>query len=353
MNATTNETTATEAPEMTQGMEGAAIAVAQMAASEPRLVPHTSDSLLYVASRDVLDGFRTVTLNPGQTIGLIAQKIGAIKATQEERHQALRDLAAMPFVIASRGVFSIQDVVEGKVELPLAGDLGYTLSLVGFKGLELPDPSVKEGKSKKNGVWAFAIYPAHSITAAIETDAGKAWLQTQMDKELGLVAFRGIRVTMGETTIGDLAEAAFAMPCALSDFTDRARSTSEAFGTFNDLWPTFREVTSKKPQAAKVLAMLPTKRADMLAALRSKVFAEVKFPGLESANVFVQIGQHFAAFVDVMVSRAAEAGNDLPYAGADVLRWLEGRDTLDLVRAQVETVDEADLTAALSAFGSV
>ena len=316
----------------------------------PTLAPHHSESLLYVASRDALDGFRAVTESPAALLSKIAGAISGSKADDATKAAAIAAYESLPVAVASRGMFIPAAIVAGDVDLPEAGDSGYTVSLIGFKSLELTDPATGE-KAKRNGFWGLAIYPAHSIAAAMETETGKAWLQSLMDKECGLIAFRGLRVAYGETSISDLSEAAFAMPCALSDYTDRTRATGETFATFNDLWPAFRAKLAENPASAKLVAALPTKKADMLAAIRSKTFAEVKFPALESAGLITKIGVAFGNFVAAVEEAAKAESEDVPYSAADVTRWLEGRDSLDLVKAQTETVDAAAVTDALAAFG--
>lgn len=316
----------------------------------PTLAPHHSESLLYVASRDALDGFRAVTESPAALLSKIAGAILSSKADDATKAAAATAFKSLPVAVASRGMFVPDAIVAGDVDLPEAGDSGYTVSLIGFKSLELTDPATGE-KAKRNGFWGLAIYPAHSIAAAMETETGKAWLQSLMDKESGLIAFRGLRVAYGETTVNDLSEAAFAMPCALSDYTDRTRATGETFATFNDLWPAFRGKLAENPASAKLVAALPTKKADMLAAIRSKTFAEVKFPALESAGLITKIGAAFGNFVAAIEEAAKAESEDVPYSAADVTRWLEGRDSLDLVKAQTETVDAAAVTDALAAFG--
>lgn len=316
----------------------------------PTLAPHHSESLLYVASRDALDGFRAVTESPAALLSKIAGAISGSKADDATKAAAIAAFESLPVAVASRGMFVPAAIVAGDVDLPEAGDSGYTVSLIGFKSLELTDPATGE-KAKRNGFWGLAIYPAHSIAAAMETETGKAWLQSLMDKESGLIAFRGLRVAYGETTVNDLSEAAFAMPCALSDYTDRTRATGETFATFNDLWPAFRGKLAENPASAKLVAALPTKKADMLAAIRSKTFAEVKFPALESAGLITKIGAAFGNFVAAIEEAAKAESEDVPYSAADVTRWLEGRDSLDLVKAQTETVDAAAVTDALAAFG--
>lgn len=316
----------------------------------PTLAPHHSESLLYVASRDALDGFRAVTESPAALLSKIAVAISGSKADDATKAAAAAAFESLPVAVASRGMFVPAAIVAGDVDLPETGDSGYTVSLIGFKSLELADPATGE-KAKRNGFWGLAIYPAHSIAAAMETETGKAWLQSLMDKESGLIAFRGLRVAYGETTVNDLSEAAFAMPCALSDYTDRTRATGETFATFNDLWPAFRGKLAENPASAKLVAALPTKKADMLAAIRSKTFAEVKFPALESAGLITKIGAAFGNFVAAIEEAAKAESEDVPYSAADVTRWLEGRDSLDLVKAQTETVDAAAVTDALAAFG--
>lgn len=314
------------------------------------LFPHDSASLLYTAARDALDGFRANADAPAALLVKIQSAITSSKADDATKAAAIAAFESLPVAVASRGMFTPGQLIAGDVDLPEAGDAGFTVSLLGFKSLELADPATGE-KAKRNGFWGLAIYPAHSIEAAMQTESGKAWLQSLMDKESGLIAFRGLRVAYGETTVADLSEAAFAMPCALSDYTDRTRATGETFATFNDLWPAFRGKLAENPASAKLVAALPTKKADMLAAIRSKTFAEVKFPALEAAGIVVKVATAFGRFVAAVEEAAAQDGTEMAYSAADVARWIEGRDTLDLVKAQTETVDAAAVTDALAAFG--
>ena len=308
-----------------------------------------SQSATYAALHAGLDGFRTVTNDPAVNLRKAVSVAESAEKTPEASSAAVAVILGLSVALAGQGAATVAEILEGTATLPESGDRGYVLSLIGVRGLKGTDADGKP--ENRNGAIALAIYPAHSIDALTATEEGKAWLQIQADKEAGLVAFRRLRFAAGEATAQMLADAAQGMPATVADFIERARAASgESFAVFNALFTDFRKILANNAGTAASAAVLPTKKADVLSAIRSKAYAETYFPLLEEKNLFSMVGRAFAIAVANMKKNAEASGESFEYDPADILRWIEGRDTLNLVN-RVEVKPE-DLEAIdFSAFG--
>lgn len=317
-----------------------------------KLSAFDSKSLAYAAITAALGGFRGIFSAAPIAANAILQE--ASKLAEKHKIADLPEfVGGVQVAIAGHGAVAIADLAAGNATLPEAGDDGFVISLVGVRGIPVYDAAgnpakTDEGKPEtRNGAIALALYPAYSLDAILATDEGRAWLKTQADKEAGLVAFRSLRLDVATATIADLMQAAVAMPVSLSDYTDRTRaSAAESFAVFNDNWAAFVTVLASRTETASLVAALPAKK-DVLASIRSRVYAQTLFPKLEEFNIFVRLGTAFAASMQRV---ADEAETPVAFDPAAITRWIEGRDALDLLpKAQVGNVDLSALD--LSAFG--
>jgi hypothetical protein len=299
-----------------------------------------SDSAEHQLITDVIGGFRTVTDSPAAIAAAIIDKATEIadKARTVGFRPACESIAVL---IGGKGLTTVAGLALG-VDLPAAGDLGYTVSRVEVRGIETPE-------GKKNGSLGLSVYPCWSAAAFMATDEGRAMVDKIVQKECGLVAFRPIRVVLGETTYEELDQGAIRMPLTVGDYTDTSRGPSESFACFNDNWPKWMPLALKIPARAPIIAALPKSKPELLKAIRSKAYALAMFPALESRDLFAKVATAFANEMGTfLASDAAESGKPLAYDMTAVLRWIEGRDTLDL-RPQVEATDLEALD--LSGFG--
>lgn len=311
-----------------------------------------SKSPLYTALWDAMGGFRAETLDPVSILAAAYTAIATNKALDAAAKESAADmLAQLPVAIAGIGAATVAQVMDGDVTLPESGDRGYMLSLIGVRAIKTGETDDEGKPVTRNGMIGLAIYPAHSVESFGATEDGKGWLTSLVEKECGLVAFRRLRFTPGESTISELTEAALGMPVGLADYASRARANAaEAFAVFHDNYATFRALLAKNPGTAGLVSILPAKRADVLAAIRSKEFAETIYPDLERANVFVNAGKIFAFVVKDLANQATEQGIEFDYDTDAPTRWLEGRDELKLLKRQVVS-DDAIAKLDFSAFG--
>jgi hypothetical protein len=261
----------------------------------------------------------------------ISAAIAAIAAKEE--------CGAVPVAIAGYGVVRVGDFAESNAEaaLPDAGEAGYVLSTAGIRGIETP-----EGKS--NGIIGLAVYPAHTVESLMQAAEGADWLNRIAQKEIGLVAFRRLRLTE-EDSIEDMNAAAAAMPTAASDFTVARTATSGgAFEVFDSNWVDFRKMLGTNEANADLAKML-TPKASVLKAIRSKAYAEQAFPALEERGLIVKVAQFFAAtLTNLAASGDVEVHGDV----TAIDRWIDGRENLDLT----ETVTESALDSVNLDFGA-
>ena len=318
-----------------------------------KLSAFDSKSLAYVAVTAALGGFRgTFSAAPIAANAIIAE---SAKLAEKHKVETLPGFVGeIQVAIAGHGAVTIAKLAAGEATLPEAGDAGYIVSLVGVRGIPVFDAEGNRAKTEdgkpesRNGAIALAIYPAYSLDALLSTDEGRAWVTAQAEKEAGLVAFRNLRLDVETATIADLAQAAVAMPVSMGDFTDRTRtSTAESFAIFTKYWPAFTTVLAGRQETAPILAALPP-RKDILASIRSRIYAQTLFPKLEEANLFVRLGNAFAVS---MQSVADNSETPVDFDPAAITRWIEGRDSLDLLpKAQAADLDLSALD--LSAFGA-
>lgn len=261
----------------------------------------------------------------------ITAAIAAINAKEE--------CGAVPIAIAGHGVVTVGDYesLGGETSLPDAGEAGYILSTAGIRGIETP-----EGKS--NGIIGLAVYPAHTVESLMQAAEGADWLNRIAQKEIGLVAFRRLRLTE-EDSLEDMNAAAAAMPTAASDFTvARTASGGGAFEVFDSNWVDFRKMLGTNEANADLAKML-TPKASVLKAIRSKAFAEQAFPALEDRGLIVKVAQFFAATLsNLAASGDVEVQGDV----TAIDRWIDGRENLDLT----ETVTESALDSVNLDFGA-
>ena len=297
-----------------------------------------SKSPAYNVLRNALGGFRLETQDLAATFAAIIKE--AVDAETKHKLAGLAEsVAALPVAIAGIGAETIAALSEGKASLPDAGDAGFTVSFVGTRGLEILD---EDGKTvKRDGAFGLAVYPAHSVDAYLATEEGRGFVAGIIAKEAGLIAFRGLRLESGVATLSDFAAAAQGIPRLVSEYTDRSRASAdkESFAIFNDFWETVKAVLSKNPGTAKVVLALPTRKADILSAIRSKAYAQTLFPAVETPGYFVAIANVVANFTKEIATQAEAQGRPFDYDLTAIARWIEGRENLDLLPKAAADVD--------------
>ena len=313
------------------------------------LTAYDSKTPLYAIVAEACGGFRVTTDDP---IALAARMIAA--ATEAESKGAAGLTAAInafPIAVAGQGKRTVEKLAQMADPAELAtirGAAGFILSLVNVRGIET---KTAEGSEKRNGVIGLALYPAHPVEAFQATDEGRAFLTNILDKEQGLVAFRKLRFTPGESTEADLDMGARAMPILAEDFLPSRSAGSDGFDLFADFFPILCKRMAADPATAYLVSVLPTKRADVLAAIRSQPLAATLYPALEKANVFVTTARVLYSAAEQMRQQSEQAGKVWEYNNAAVLKWIDERAALDLLPKTKAEVDTDELAKALAAFG--
>lgn len=289
--------------------------------ADANLTVFDSKSPVYAAVAEVIGDTRGAIANAD----ILASKLAAIVAKCTEA-------ANLPVATAGNGLVAVGDFTA-ESPLPEAGGRGFILSTVGKRGIVQPDGT------KRDGIFGLAVYPAHDVESIMEHAMGPAYVQSLVDKEQGLVAFRDLRLSIDTDTIATMAAAADAMPITLDDFLNRGRKTGGSpYAVFNDNWTAFVTLLRDNPAIPKdFIKALPTKK-DMLLGIRSAAYAAQHFPGMEDAkggSLFVRLGTAFANAIDEAQSNAANQGVESDIEGdSNVIRaWIEDRDNVDLTQS--------------------
>lgn len=288
-----------------------------------------TESDLYNTVTKALEGSR-VTVATSESA---AKRIAAIAAAASD----------MPVAIAGHGTVEAGEFNPESLPEPGAG--GFTLSTIGCRGIEGAD-----GK-KRNGITGVAIYPAHTVDSIMSHPSGADYLLKLAEKEMGLVAFRGLRLDPGEP-LTDLNAAAQEMPCELDSFISRTRQgAGSPYAVFNDNWNDFRKALGQNPGTKAIVKHLPAK-GEMLNCIRSKPYAESHYAVLEENDWFARLAAAMANLLEAMQAEAAEAGEESPVTGdPDVIRgWLDNRESYVIEGASAEAAK--GMTLDLSAFGA-
>lgn len=294
------------------------------------------------------DGFRITTLSP---VSIAAQIVQAATEAESKGAQGIAArLSALPVAVAGHGKVSLAELSTANPDAlgVLPGAAGFVLSLVNVRGIEV---KTAEGAEKRNGVIGLALYPAHPVESFQTTDEGRAFLTTILDKEQGLNAFRKLRFTPGESTEEDFDAGAKAMPITAEDFLPSRTTASEGFDLFNDIYPLLARKMSSDPTSAPIIAALPTKRADVLAAIRSASLARTLYPALEERDIFAKLGRVLFNTAESLRAKEESDGKAWGYNNASVLRWIDERESLDLLPKVKADVDTDAIANAFAVFG--
>lgn len=202
---------------------------------------------------------------------------------------------------------------------------------------------LKDGDKKTTGIKAIVVYPAPTLEAFIEDEAGLAFLGKVLDKEQALVAFRNYREF---DTLDQFLAGIDKSPVTIADYvTEHARSGSIDTDTFDACWPGMRDYLKKNMKA--ISDALPNK-AEVLKAIRSSAYAAAEYAPLETAptgSVFVRLAKFLMSAAATNVDAKTKAPAPLPTDS--IQGWLDNRDALVLTKAKPGAVD---YDAAIAAF---
>ncbi len=133
-------------------------------------------------------------------------------------------------------------------------------------------PRTINGKKEPTSIKAIVVTPVPSLDSLLSDDAGKAWVQKVIDKELNHVAVRPLRDAENlETAIEQ-------MPRTRAGFIESSRDTGGIMDTFNELYKT---ITDKMGDKAPIWARHRVNKAELKKAMESTAYATEYYSALE------------------------------------------------------------------------
>lgn len=316
--AMSTQSKTTKAQEATESTTNKETETMNEQVTDESIAAYTTDMPAYVEAKAALGGSIHTTVPT-------AAALGAVMATLAEGGSPL------PYLIAGHGIAPAGSQVDSVADqLPEPGANGYVLAIVGARGLTGAD-----GKPRNAGT-SIAIYPAYSVDEVLAHDAGRAYIERVVSKELGHVAFRSVRLNVTTATLNALDTGAQEMPVALSDFVVRTSQGGGASGQFfASNWGAFIQLLKDKkkltPAKAKRLPVI----AEVKKCLRSEAYAADNYAAQEADGLFMTLGRAFVSIMGAKQDALNEAGANadekgkalIPGDRAEVTRWLDARDT--------------------------
>jgi len=191
---------------------------------------------------------------------------------------------------------------------------------------------------KNSGIKGVLIFPVPRLEDFI-TDAGKAFLDKVMVKEVRLVAFRQVR---DSASLYDFTSGMDRIPSNAEEYSTSASRGGIDTDTFDALWIGFKAaLKDRKPEH---YAALPNKK-QFMDALRSADYAR----NTDETRAFEE-GGWFKKYAELLINAAAnnrdEKGNADPLDPSALKDWLANRDTLILEREGAKPKDYSKLGSA-------
>ncbi len=192
------------------------------------------------------------------------------------------------------------------------------------------------GKKEPTTIKAIVVTPVPTLDSLLSDDAGRAWVQKIIDKELNHVAVRPLR------DAENLAVAIEQMPRTRAGFIESSRESGGIMDTFNNLYKT---INDKMGEKAPIWNRHRVNKSDLKKAMESTAYALENFPALEDRgegkdSLFV-MALRFGQLL------AKHKGED----AAIFDKWLATRDQQTLAKTEDDDSDDIsldDLTADLT-----
>lgn len=148
--------------------------------------------------------------------------------------------------------------------------------------------NAKEGK--ESTVKAICIYPTPKLEYLLQSESGKQWVESIVEKEANLVAMRQPRKAADKDELHDAEEA---MPTTPEDYWTSGRDTaSSAVATYNEIWKRIKAAIGKK---VKAFGNANLSKKELRRGMESSSYAAATYPILE--NRTNKAGQPESAFV--------------------------------------------------------
>lgn len=225
----------------------------------------------------------------------VFDSVDQASAYLNELAESLSDFADTP--IASPGIDS-----DGNFDPEI-----YTADM-GVMVAKLMRQGKKAGESK--GVKAIIVAPVPKLSALMESETGKAFVQAIIEKELNHRAARPLRDAEDISVMIDQ------MPTSIVSYIESSRGDAGILETFNELYQQINKaLASKLPVWSKARLT----KAELRKAMESTGYAQEYYPALEDYK-----GQSlFVAALNLGIKAAQRTGQDT----AIFDRWLETRDS--------------------------
>lgn len=186
-------------------------------------------------------------------------------------------------------------------------------------------PRTVNGKKEPTTIKAIVVTPVPSLDSLLSDDAGRAWVQKVIDKELNHVAVRPLR------DAENLATAVEQMPTTRAGFIESSRDVGGIMDTFNDLYKT---INDKMADRAPIWAKARLIKAELKKAMESTAYALEYYPSLEDRGE----GKDSLFVVALKFGQALAKHKGSDPAIFD--KWLATRDAQTL--AKTDSDDDAD-----------
>ncbi len=198
-------------------------------------------------------------------------------------------------------------------------------------------PRTINGKKEPTTIKAIVVTPVPTLDSLLSDDAGRAWVQKVIDKELNHVAVRPLR------DAENLETAQAQMPTTRAGFIESSRDAGGIMDTFNDLYKVIGDTMSKK---APIWDRARLNKSDLKKAMESTAYALEYYPSLEDRGEGKE--SLIVMAIKFGIALAKKKGSD----PAIFDKWLATRDAQTLATTQDDTSDDLsldDLTADLDA----
>lgn len=226
----------------------------------------------------------------------------------------------------------------------------------GFEALNLPmivhgtdeegniDSSLYDGqdiyvimlRNKGAGYRALVCQPAPTLTALIESEEARSWVEDLLETQVAHKMVRTLRAKSGDTasaiTQADIAE----IPHTIADYVATQRRGG-AVAFWNKHAKSIIDAVGARVNAFKAARI----SKDLLRqALQSKAFAEAIYPPFEEAGLFEKIGR-------TLIQVGTKEGSDV----STIEAWLENRENVEASAAvgEIEDIEVDDLFGDLDA----
>lgn len=196
-------------------------------------------------------------------------------------------------------------------------------------------PRTVNGTKEPTTIKAIVVTPVPTLDSLLSDDAGRAWVQKVIDKELNHVAVRPLR------DADNLEVARDQMPTTRAGFIESSRDTGGIMDTFNDLYKTIGDTMAKK---ATLWERARLNKSDLKRAMESTAYALEYYPTLEDRGEGKE--SFFVMALKFGVALAKHKGMD----PAIFDKWLATRDAQTLAKTEDASDDDLsldDLTADL------